>query len=157
MFTLFDLLMLIGLGGGLLFGVLEGAKRFGPIGGIVGAIVGAYLGFIIGRLPWTLMLRSIARDLKSRTSTELREDLRGPRNQPPNLVLLELGRRGEDILGELPVVLDLLVAEDFGQRGRGWAALTSAFPKLAAQIRGYSISDSVEECRRKVQPLRVAA
>ncbi|HXG08319.1 MAG TPA: hypothetical protein VNK04_00870 [Gemmataceae bacterium] len=157
MFTLFDILPLIGAGAGLALGIASGAQLLGTPGAIGGALVGCVFGFIGGRLPFVLVLRVLRRDLAAKTVAELRADLRNPGCLTPNVVLLELLSRGEDLRPELPVVLDMLVSADFGRRGVGWAALASAFPELAASIADYRVSDPVEECRRKTERLRIEA
>src|SRR5262245_9696484 len=125
MITLFNVLALVGMGLGFGIGMSVGAKHFGVGGGVIGAILGGCSGLIIGRIPGILVLRSIARDLMSMSSDELRAYLHGPRCPTPNFVLLELKSRGEDIRRELTVVVELLRSEDVDRRGRGWAALTS--------------------------------
>jgi hypothetical protein len=157
MLTLFDILPLCGACIGLALGATGGAGLLGTPGGVIGAVVGCAVGFVAGRLPFLLRLRRLSRDLAAKSTAELRADLRNPNCPTPNLVLLELRRRGEDIRAELPVVLDLLASEDFGRRGTGWAALTSAFPELAVSLSDYRLDDPVEECRRKTGRLRVEA
>jgi hypothetical protein len=157
MFTLFHVFVLVGGVFGFAFGLSIGAKLFGIVGGIVGALAGGCLGVIVGRIPESLLLRSLARHLKAKSTVELRAQLHGSKCLTPNVVLLELQSRGEDIRQELPVVLDLLVSEDTGRRGQGWAALSSAFPELVERIRDYRIGDSVDECRRKTEILRNVA
>jgi len=156
MFTFFDLLKLVGVVVGIAFGVAGGARVFGVVGGITGALVGGYLGFVLGRIPEDKAMRSVVRQLRRKSVAELRAYLHSPKCPTPNCVLLELHQRGEDILQELPIVLDLLVSEDVGRRGFGWAALASAFPELAGQVRDYRIGDSIDECKRKVETLRRA-
>lgn len=156
MFTLFHALVFVGLGIGAIFGARAGLAMFGAVGGVVGGVAGAIAGCTLGRIPHLLALRSVARDLRSKSVAELRVDIQSLGCLAPNCALLELHRRGEDICQELPKVLDLLVSEDVVQRGRGWAALTSAFPALAEQVRDYRIGDSVDECRRKTEKLKQA-
>jgi hypothetical protein len=154
MFTLFHVIRLVGMAFGMALGLSWGVRLLGPVGGVLGAIAGGLLGLLVGRLPELLALCLIARDLRGKSENELRESLHRADCPTPNCVLLELRRRGVDIEAELPVVLEMLVAEDMGRRSHGWAALTSAFPEQARQIAGYRISDPVEECRRKIEPLR---
>jgi hypothetical protein len=156
MFTLFHVLYLAGLLLGAIFGARAGWALFGPAGGVVGAVVGAAVGVVAGRIPELLAMRSLARDLTGKSSSELRAYLRSPSCLTPNCVLLALRGRGENIHCEIPVVLDLLVSENVGRRGQGWAALTSAFPELVGKIPDYRIGDSVEECRQKTEILRHA-
>ncbi len=157
MLTVFHLLQLVSACVGIAFCVAIGIDWFGVIGGVVGAIAGGFLGSGVGHLPVFLILRSLARDLGRKSSGELRESLHQLNCKIPNLLLLELKRRGEDINSELPIVLDLLESEETGPRSRGWTALASAFPELAQQIRDYRIGGSVEECRGKTEILRVLA
>jgi hypothetical protein len=157
MLTLFDVLQLLGAWVGLVVGIVSGERFFGTLGAIVVALVGAVLGFVAGTIPFVLVLRMVSRDLAAKTVAELRADLRSPNCLAPNVILLELLRRGEEIHSELPVVLDMLVAEASDRRGAGWAALLSAFPDLAALIPDYRIFDPVETCRGKTECLRARA
>jgi hypothetical protein len=153
-FTIFHGFVFVAICAGFAVGLAAGAKLFGVAGGVTGAIIGGYAGFVAGQLPEYLVLRWLTRHLVRASAAELRSWLRDPSCQIPNLVLLELQRRGEDIHGELAVILDLLVSEDVSQRGHGWAALSSAFPNLARQIGDYHLGDSVADCRRKTGKLR---
>jgi hypothetical protein len=67
-----------------------------------------------------------------------------------------IGKRAT-IRPELPVVLDMLVSEDFRRRGQGWVALLSACPEQAASVPDYRVSDTAYECRRKTNRLRAEA
>ncbi|MGA2245054.1 MAG: hypothetical protein ABSH48_08650 [Verrucomicrobiota bacterium] len=153
-FTAFHFFVLVAISAGLALGAVGGAKLYGAAGGLFGALVGAGVGFIVGRCPQQIVLQTLSLRLAQATSDELRSFLRRPDCQISNLVLLELQRRGEDIHRELSLILDLLESSDLARRGRGWAALTSAFPALAAQIRDYRLGDSVAECRRRIAKLR---
>jgi hypothetical protein len=153
-FTAFDLFVIVAICAGFVLGLAGGAKLFGAAGGLVGALVGGYAGFTLGCLPEWLVLRSLSLGLARETSAGLRSWLHSQNCPIPNLVFLELQRRGEDVQQEFGVVLDLLGSEELAQRTRGWAALTSAFPELAEQVQDYRLGDSVEECRRKTAELR---
>ena len=144
----------MGLGLGCIFGGAMGASSFSVLGGVVGAITGGYAGLVVGSLPEFFALRSLARDIGGKTSGELREYLHREECKVPNVVLLELKRRGEEIRSELSVVLDLLVSENMDKQSRGWAALESAFPELAQQIPQYCIGGSPDACREQVELLR---
>jgi hypothetical protein len=152
--TLFDILPLSSSSVGLVFGIVGGSWLLGTPGAIIGALIGTVMGFIVGRIPFVLTLRMLSRELASKTASELRADLRNPACLAPNMVLLELRRRGEDIRSELTVVFDLLVSTDFGRRGAGWAALVSAYPDLAVLIPDYRIDDPIEKCLNKTERLR---
>jgi len=153
MFTIFHLLVLVGFVYGAIFGAHAGSALCGTVGGVVGAIAGCIVGVCVGRIPGFLTLLWLARGLRSKSTSELKSDLRSESCVTPNCVLLELQRRGENIRPELPVVLDMLISENVGRRGLGWAALTSAFPDLAKQIQDYRIQDSVDDCRKKTNIL----
>lgn len=155
MFTLFHLFVLVCAVVGFAHGLFFGVKFFGIFGGFLCALAGGYLGVVLGRIPEWVTLRSLIRNLNLMATPELKTLLHGPNCLTPNVVLLELRRRGEDIRHELPVVLDLLVSEDVARRGKGWAALTSTYPELAAQVQDYRVADPVEECRRKTEKLRI--
>jgi len=153
MFTLFDVLELVGPLAGAAVGVIVGL-RFGTGGAVVGAVLGVVVGRLVGKLPTFVMLKSLHCSLSKKSTEHLRADLRAERCLIPNVILLELSSRGENIMQDLPVVLDLLESEDRSRRGFGWAALTSAFPELVHRISDYQIYDTVDECRRKTQGLR---
>jgi hypothetical protein len=156
-FTIFHVFILAGIGAGLALGMDVGLQLFGVCGGVVGAMLGGGAGYAAGRLPEDFVLQSLARELALASADELRAYLHGPECQTPNVVLLELQSRGEDIQPELPWILDMLVSEKLSRRGLGWAALTSAFPVRAGQLGDYRTDDSVAECRRKTAKLRNAA
>src|SRR5436309_1485859 len=105
MFTLFDALVLAGLLLGAVFGARAGSALIGAVGGVLGCIIGAVVGVVAGRIPHLLVRRSLARELGSKSTVELRTYLHSAGCLTPNCVLLELRRRGEDIRCELPVVL----------------------------------------------------
>lgn len=157
MLSIFHIFALAGLVFGASFGAWEGAGRSGAVGLVIGAVAGGLIGLVLGRIPGWLMLRSVAHDLGSKSSDELRGYLRSPGCLTPNCVLLELQRRAEDTRPEIPVILDLLVSTDIRRRSRGWAALNSAFPELAGEISNYCAEDPLEECQRKTEPLRLPA
>ena len=156
MLTIFHVLKFTGFVIGLSLGLGYGGHYFGIGGLIIGALGGMYLGLLVGGIPWRLALLSSKRELGRKSTEELRTMLHSPACLTPNFVLLELRCRGEDIQCELPLVLDMLTSDSFDQRGRGWAALTSAFPEQARKLQGYRISESVDECRKKTAILRAA-
>ncbi len=153
MFTLFDIFELLGPLAGAAIGALIGI-RFGTPSAVIGAVVGIVAGRLFGKLPTFLMLKSLHRSLSQKSTEQLRAELRTERCLIPNVIILELSSRGENIMQYLPVVLDLLESEDSSRRGFGWAAITSAFPDLAHRISGYRLDDTIDECKRKLQILR---
>lgn len=151
--SIFDLLTWAGFALGLLLGG-QFAFQFGTLPGIFGGLIGGLAGFVLGRIPLMLALCVAQKSLQSQTVEELRAMLRDPSCLAPNLALLELSSRGEDVQPELPIVLDMLVDASIDRRSRGWHALESVFPELAEQIADYRINDEEEDCKRKVQRLR---
>jgi len=139
---------------GIAFGAWAGFARSGLPGSVAGALAGGFLGWAIGRLPVGWAVHRLMRDLSAKSSEELLAYLHSPGCLTPNYILLILQERGEDVQQELPAVLEMLESADFSQRSRGWAALASAFPELAARLSDYSVSDSMAECQRKSLALR---
>ena len=150
MFTLFELLGFIG---GTMLGATYGWKWLGLIGLILGGAGGFLAGGIVGRLPLIISLNVLLRKLQAMTNEELRRHMRDNDCLTPNIVLLELDRRGEDIVEELPFVCSLLTSDDRSRRTFGWAALTSAFPDYVQKIPGYNPTASISTCRDKCKPL----
>jgi hypothetical protein len=155
MITVFHILP----GMGLLFGTLGGfalGSRLGTIPGIICGALGGGVGMVCGRLPFILVLKSMKRDFRGVPTDRLRAMLRDPGFLAPNVLLLELGSRGEDIEREMPVVLDMLTAPSRERRVRGWHALESAFPARARIVGDYRIDDTPDQCRKKIQRLMFA-
>jgi hypothetical protein len=153
MFTVFDLMTLVTPIAGAWLG-FEVGSRVGLAGGAAGAIAGLVLGWIVGRVPFILSVRSVQRSFADLTADDLRLLLRRRDCTIVNLILLELAARGEDIRKELSVVLDLLESDDSSKRGFGWAAMTSAYPDLAARMKGYRPRASATRRRLKVKAFR---
>lgn len=155
MITVFHILP----GMGLVFGALGGfalGYRFGTIPGIICGALGGGVGLVCGRVPLVLVLKSMKRDFRGIRTEQLRTMLRDPGFLAPNVLLLELGARGEDLEREMPVVLDMLTAPSRERRMRGWHALESTFPARARTISDYRIDDTPDECRKKIQRLMIA-
>jgi hypothetical protein len=153
-FTGDDLIFGVILGLGLVAGMAGGTKLYGVAGGIAGTLIGGCAGFVVGGVPKLLVLRWLSGRLTLVSTDELRAFLRCVDCPIPNVVLLELKRRGEDIHREFGVILDMLSSEEVSRRGRGWAALNSAFPELARHVGEYYPGDSAAECRSKTGKLR---
>ena len=143
--TIYHILTAAGALSGFALGMAAGFRLSGVPGAVGGSLAGGLLGWCLGRVPELLVWRSIARDLTRLSAEELRADLRRADCRFPNCVLLELQSRGEEIRSELPVVLRMLESEDYNCRCRGWAALTSAYPELAALIADYRVTDGLRE------------
>lgn len=156
MITIFDIVQILSPLLGLLLGGALGSK-LGPVGAIVGALLCGGLGLYLGRLPTLFMIRGMRRKLARFGPAELRAQLRDPRCWTPNILLLELRARGEDISPELPLVLSLMESEHQHRRTFGFAALLSAFPEVAKSLRGYSPTQPVEKCKRKIMEFKQRA
>jgi hypothetical protein len=122
---------------GLVYGAVLGFERGGVLPAIVGAVVGGVTGVLVSRLTLTIPLALIARSLKRRSTADLRSELHSKASLAPNVLLVELRRRGEASEEDLAVVLDLLLDDSLEQRSRGLAALRTAYPELAAKIPEY--------------------
>jgi hypothetical protein len=152
--TIFDIIPLYAI----IVGIVAGAK-FGAQFGHVGAIIGGTIGGVLGLLCWRLLLTSICkwldrkRNLSHKTIEELRVMLRNPNCKNPNVVLLELGIKGEKMENHLPIILDLLVSPLVENRRRGWHTLVSVFPERAKIITDYHYGEPVEKCKEKIQKL----
>jgi len=147
--TIFDVVAV----GVFLAAVISGARVgygvAGVTGGIGGALVGAFAGFAIGRLPFLIAFRWARRRFRRQSTDDLRSDL-ASKYYIVHLILGELMRRGEDISGDLPVLLGLLSSDASDKRDFGLAGLRLGFPELAKRIRDYDASESVTICRSKV-------
>lgn len=147
-YTLFDIFILCGALVGGIEGASNGFEYFGLFGGIVAAAAGGCAGFLVGKLPWALLLAWMRRSLNRESSQRLRERVRRGREYfMSHLLLAELMRRGEDVSGELPAILELLRSGSADHRRFGWGALIVAFPHYAAQIPEYQPSAATELCR----------
>jgi hypothetical protein len=155
--TLYDLLTIIFTLAGVLLGVGFG-RTYGPFGGMVGAAVGGLVGGWLGRIPAWRRTRNTRKGLAQFSLEELRQQLYrpalAPNRWPPNLLLMELQARGEDLNEHVELILSMLEADPPWQRAFGYGALLSAYPHLTHGLKGYRPSASVEDCRTKVAQLR---
>jgi hypothetical protein len=154
--TIFDMIPLMGMLFGMLFGIKVGSP-FGVVAGGFGALIGALVGGILGRMGGRLLLmgtvKLLHRDFSKKTVEELRTMLHDPNCLAPNVLILELGTRGEKMEQELPVVLGLLCSPMRDRRIRGWHALASVFPERAKIVSDYRIDDPVEKCQEKIRKI----
>lgn len=95
-FTLFHLLMLLGMGVGAAFGFVGGTRTFGTVGGVVGVPVGVILGAVVGWLPFAATWWSLRWQLKRSSTGKLKERFR---NQYflSAFIIAELLERGEPV------------------------------------------------------------
>jgi hypothetical protein len=155
MITIFHILPGMGLVIGALGGFTLGS-HFGTSPGIICGALGGGVGLVCGRVPFALALKSMKRDFSGIGTERLRTMLRDPGCLAPNVLLLELGARGEDLEREMSVVLDMLTDPSRERRVRGLHALQSGFPARAKTISDYRIDDTPDDCRKKIQRLRIA-
>ncbi|MEM1071158.1 MAG: hypothetical protein AAGI63_19790 [Planctomycetota bacterium] len=156
MFTLFDLIrLLVTVGSAVVLGS-TGWSMFGLVGCIVGVPCGLMLGAAIGQLPLIIGLKWLSRRFDRMTDQQLVDELHDPACLIPNLLLLELRRRGCNIDRELPLVQSLLASDEISRRTAGWAALNSAFPELVGRIPGYNPTSTTAVCQAKCKPLLTA-
>jgi hypothetical protein len=156
MITLFDLFKMMAALGLAAVGGSLGWKAAGWMGGILGGGVGLIFGVFLGGLPWKLTVWRTRRELSTKPTDQLLSELREHRTLMPNFILLELAARGHDIRAEMPVILDLLGSQEFHRRTRGWAAMCTAFPATAGEMKSYSPAHPVERCRAEVQRIQQA-
>jgi thioesterase domain-containing protein len=153
-FTLFDFFGLVLPIAGVVVGAMRGFERGGVMGAIMGAALGVVIGVIAARLILIVPVALLSRSLKRRSTAELRTELRGKASLVPNVLLMELRRRGEASDEDLAAIFDLLVDESMEQRSRGLAALRSAYPELAAKIPEYRFEPLDDAGRAAVSRLR---
>lgn len=155
MLTLFHVAELVGALFGAAVGWMIGRAALGWVGGLGGALLGAPLGWLGGRVPYLLARLLLRVTLRRETTDQLRARLRdGVMWSLHEDVMNELQRRGEDVRGELPLVLTLLTSDWGAQRHRGWYMLRLFFPDLAAQIPDYEATQMAAQCRAKVERMR---
>jgi len=137
--------------------MLLGFKLGSPFGfwiSIVFSIVGLVLGFILGRLPLIFAILFLKKGFGKRTSVDLRQEFAKDDCLIPNVILLELRSRGEDISNELKTLLEKLDSDNVDRRSRAWVALKSAFPDVVNMIPDYHFSDSPEVRKCKIDKLK---
>ncbi len=100
------------------------------------------------------MISDAKKMFKDKSSEELRELIHKRKTLIPNLVLLALMLRKENIDREIYPVLDMLESENSQLRILGYAAFQTAYPYLAVKLNNYSPVDSLGSCHTKVSCLR---
>lgn len=156
-FTLFHVAELIGAALGVALGWMIGGAAFGWVGALGGALLGGPLGWLGGRVPHLIGRLLLDVILRRETRDQLRVRLRdGVMWSLHQDVMIELRRRGEDVRGELPLVLTLLTSDWGAQRHRGLSMLRLFFPDVAAQIPDYNPAHTTAQCRATVERLRPA-
>lgn len=153
MITIFHFIAFVGAVIGFAIGGVIGGNFYGTLGGLAGALLGAYIGLVLGRLPGFFGTRGLAKQIRRKSTEELRTILHGDQFYLFHLVIAALAVRGEDIQKERNCVLKLLVSDDYAARVCGWQTLRYFFPEIAKQIEEYHPKDSVEVCRAKTHGL----
>lgn len=154
MITIFDIIQLTFP----VFGMIIGFKLGGPFGfwtSIVLSIIGLIIGFVLGKMPFALTILFLKKGFKNRASVDLRQEFAKDDCLIPNILLLELSSRGENLSDELEALLERLNANNIDKRSRAWIALKSAFPDTANMIPDYHFSDSPEVRKRKIDKLKI--
>jgi hypothetical protein len=154
MFSMFDVFKLVLPIAGIVYGAWLGYARGGWLPAVVGAVLGGVTGYIAARLVLVVPQALLSRSLRRRSTGELQAELRSGKSLAPNVLLMELRRRGAAGKEDLASVFDLLVADALEQRSRGLAALRSAYPELAAKIPEYRVEPLDEAGRAAVARLR---
>jgi hypothetical protein len=101
MFTIFDFFGLLLPIVGLVVGATRGFERAGVLGGVVGAALGGVIGIVAARLALIVPLALISWRLGRRSTADLQSELRGKKSLAPNVLLMELKRRGEAAVARL--------------------------------------------------------
>ena len=153
MITIFDIIKIAFP----IFGIILGFKLGNNIGfgvGIVLASVGLLIGYFLGKLPFILVISSVKNGLEKKSSTELRQELTKNDCLIPNVILLELLSRNEDISNELGILLKMLESDESDKRIRAWNALESAFPDMVKLIPDHHYCNSLGMCKQTADKLR---
>jgi hypothetical protein len=141
---------------GMAFGWSLGAMYFNWPAGFGGAAIGVTIFWFGGGALRRFFLAKTVRKMRERFARLSSEELRAhlATSLTPNFILLELKARGQDVAGELDVVLALLEDSNFHRRVRGWAALSSAFPDVAASLKDFRIHASGTDREAALSNLR---
>jgi hypothetical protein len=151
MFHVFGLALPIA---GIVYGAWLGYARGGWLPSVVGAVLGGVTGVVAARLMLVVPFALLSWSQRRRPTAQLQSELRSRKSLVPNVVLMELRRRGEATAEDLAAIYDLLLDEALEQRSRGLAALRTVYPELAAQIPEYRIEPLDDAGRAAVARLR---
>jgi hypothetical protein len=112
----------------------------------------AYIGAFFDRLVMRQLIRCSRRKLAPIPTAVLATQL--PITLTPNLVLLELATRGEDLSNYFATMLSLLEYPGIYRRQIAWVAFQPAFPEWAARMKGYRPQRPVADCHGQVEIVR---
>lgn len=135
-------------------GAVLGWQWFGWIGLVAGSVLGFAVGSVVGNLPFAAATSYFRWSFSRYSLQQLRDSLHSDDCLAPNLFLIELHRRGEDVSAELPLLYTRLTSEHGHQRVAALAAIQTMFPDLAQTIPDYNPNLPVEECRQRAEPLQ---
>ena len=156
MFTIFHLIALLCVIGGTVIGAGCGWHWFGWAGLVVGSVIGIAAGIIMGTFPLVAATSFFSRKFVHMNSKELWEHLHADDCLTPNLVLLELNYRGEDVSTELPNLFSRLTSDNSNDRAKALASMNSLFPELVEKIPEYDPFATTQDCRKHADPIKVA-
>jgi len=140
MFTIFDLLKLLGAVAGAVLGGSYGSS-FGWLAAILGALIGFVVGMLIGNLPWAASWAWMRYDLKRSSIAKLKERLHRE-YFISHLLIGELVSRGEPLGQFREYVAGLLRSRNALERHCGEGTAGMWFPDLLANS---SSSSSAED------------
>jgi len=129
MFTLFDLLKLVGAVTGAVVGGRYGYDAFGWPAAILGVLVGVVAGVLVGNLPWVASWAWMRYDLKRCSVPRLKERLQRE-HFISHLLIGELVSRGEPLEQFRGYVAGLLRSGDPAEHHFGKGAARIWFPDL---------------------------
>ena len=158
--NLFQLLVLLTVAVVVVSSLTLGLAQFGIIGGIVGTSFGIVLAYFILRSFNRHSARQVRRELQRlerMATTELRAILKDDFYSTPHLALSELRVRGEDLQGDLGLVVEMLTSDYEWRRKVGELCLLIISSDLWEKLRGdckYRFDDPPNVRREKVSAFR---
>lgn len=116
MFTIFQVMQLLGVGVGLVLGLVIGHQEFGLTGAVIGAVTGVVCGYLLGALPYAIAGIWIRHDLKHCDTAELKARL-DRQYAISHLIIAQLVRRGQPV-EQFRAYVDSLRHSDSADRRR---------------------------------------
>ena len=141
MFTIFDLLKLLGAAAGALLGGIYGYQTFGWLGAVVGLPLGLLVGSFVCNLPWVVSWAWMRYDLKRCSIAKLKDRLHRE-YFISHLLIAELVSRGEPLGQFREYVAGLLRSNNSLERHCGEGTAGMWFPDLLVNS---SSSSSAED------------
>ena len=100
-------------------------------------------------VAWYLDTRS----WKMKTREDLLQMVHSENWRYHKIAIKELQKRGEDTTVHIPQFVKSLVSESKFERSSAHITLQDCFPSIAAEIKGYTGTADISQCRVKAQPL----